>query len=253
MDEGATSLGPERGGGGLWGEEVRWKVNSYGGRGRGSLNRRRRGGAGSRGMGGGWISLQHSGGGRGWGWEGGEGVGGEGFVLRALPPSMSGGPSGAGSSSRREAHSVAQAPLKEAPWSSPASSPTLGVFPIIMEALSYFKRIEGHVDVPPRFEVPSEAPWPEDLRGFQLGKKVGSSESLDEEECTHFFLPVLRPLTALDEGVGSEGGSRVMKLKQSVNSRVGVFFSHWVDRGVLWQGFYLSFDDFWAMTVGKKE
>ncbi|CAM9836089.1 unnamed protein product, partial [Sphacelaria rigidula] len=43
-----------------------------------------------------------------------------------------------------------------------------------MEALSYFKRIEGHVDVPPRFEVPSEAPWPEDLRGFQLGKKVGS-------------------------------------------------------------------------------
>lgn len=118
----------------------------------------------------------------------GGGIGGLSAASSSMPPVSS--TSGA---RRREAHSTAQAPMRETEAWSPPSPPasqsqpptpppadpnTLEAFPLIVEALSAFKRIKGHLNVPPRFEVPMEAPWPEDLGGMELGKKVRQARGM---------------------------------------------------------------------------
>lgn len=169
-------MGSESGGSGVTGR-THWGVKTSRGRGRSTLGRRRRQG-GVRGReeeaAGVYRHLE----------EDGRGAG----ALRAVSPSMGGassfngsGGGGGSSSSRREAHRMVEAPLKEIGWppspsdasaSGGVSSSTVEVFPVIMEALSCFKRIAGHVNIPPRFEVPDDVSWPEDLRGMQLGRKV---------------------------------------------------------------------------------
>ncbi|CAM9491472.1 unnamed protein product, partial [Laminaria digitata] len=49
---------------------------------------------------------------------------------------------------------------------------TVDVFPAIVEALSCYKRIHGHLKMLPTFRVASTAPWPENLWGLELGKLV---------------------------------------------------------------------------------
>ncbi|CAN0389494.1 unnamed protein product [Discosporangium mesarthrocarpum] len=43
---------------------------------------------------------------------------------------------------------------------------------MLYEALSCFKTLKGHLNVPPKFEVPAETNWPDDLWSMQLGKMV---------------------------------------------------------------------------------
>lgn len=73
----------------------------------------------------------------------------------------------------REAHTMEMAQAQVS-----LKMTTLRIFPEIVEALSCYKRIHGHVTVEPTFRVPMSAPWPETLQGMELGKRVsfGSTE-----------------------------------------------------------------------------
>lgn len=42
----------------------------------------------------------------------------------------------------------------------------------IYSALVVFKRLNGHVDIPAKFEVPEESDWPIELHGLKLGFRV---------------------------------------------------------------------------------
>ncbi|CAN0042984.1 unnamed protein product, partial [Ectocarpus sp. 12 AP-2014] len=49
---------------------------------------------------------------------------------------------------------------------------TVEDFPRIVEALSCYKRVHGHLRMIPAFRVPPNAPWPESLWGMELGRMV---------------------------------------------------------------------------------
>lgn len=70
----------------------------------------------------------------------------------------------------REAHAFAQPPTQEGFLNRVAT--TVDVFPAIVEALSCYKRIHGHLKMLPTFRVAATAPWPENLWGLELGKLV---------------------------------------------------------------------------------
>lgn len=53
-----------------------------------------------------------------------------------------------------------------------ASTSTVHDFPRIVEALSCYKRVHGHLRMIPGFKVPPNAPWPEHLYGMDLGRSV---------------------------------------------------------------------------------
>ena len=42
----------------------------------------------------------------------------------------------------------------------------------VLPGLEAFRAIHGHLNVPTRFVVPDEAPWPETCRGLKLGSRV---------------------------------------------------------------------------------
>ena len=42
----------------------------------------------------------------------------------------------------------------------------------IYSALTIYKKIYGHSDVPAKFEVPEESDWPTELHGLKLGYRV---------------------------------------------------------------------------------
>lgn len=123
-----------------------------------------------------------SGGSGGVAWGGAGGVGGGGGVaggggvggVRGRGNGGTGGMAGRGSAESsmgaREAHAFAQAPTQEGYLNKAAT--TVDVFPAIVEALSCYKRIHGHLKMLPTFRVSSTAPWPENLWGLELGKLV---------------------------------------------------------------------------------
>lgn len=43
---------------------------------------------------------------------------------------------------------------------------------LFLEALVSYKMIKGHLDVPIRFVVPKEGPWPQSVWGLPLGLRV---------------------------------------------------------------------------------
>ncbi|CAM9248048.1 unnamed protein product [Ectocarpus fasciculatus] len=49
---------------------------------------------------------------------------------------------------------------------------TVEDFPRIVEALSCYNRVHGHLRMIPAFRVPPNAPWPESLWGMELGRMV---------------------------------------------------------------------------------
>ncbi|CAN0537630.1 unnamed protein product, partial [Ectocarpus sp. 8 AP-2014] len=53
---------------------------------------------------------------------------------------------------------------------------TVEDFPRIVEALSCYKRVHGHLRMIPAFRVPPNAPWPESLWGMELGRMVRGRE-----------------------------------------------------------------------------
>lgn len=53
-----------------------------------------------------------------------------------------------------------------------ASTSTVQDFPRIVEALSCYNRVHGHLRMIPGFKVPPNAPWPEHLWGMDLGRMV---------------------------------------------------------------------------------
>ena len=71
----------------------------------------------------------------------------------------------------REAHATAQAPIYDG-YSRSATTSTVDLFPDIVEALSCYKRVHGHVKILPTFKVPASVPWPENVWGMELGKLV---------------------------------------------------------------------------------
>eukprot|EP00752_Nemacystus_decipiens_P003968 g3634.t1 len=49
---------------------------------------------------------------------------------------------------------------------------TVSDFPRIVEALSCYKIVHGHLQMNPTFKVPPNAPWPEHLHGMDLGRVI---------------------------------------------------------------------------------
>jgi hypothetical protein len=47
----------------------------------------------------------------------------------------------------------------------------------IVEALTVYKKLNGDLLVKGSFVIPSESPWPEDLRGLNLGRQVTTIRS----------------------------------------------------------------------------
>lgn len=128
--------------------------------------------------------------GSGGGLAGGGGGGGGGLRGRGVRGSTE------SSTGAREAHAYAQAAASAAPAEAAvaaavdeeergadtdrerfleggrASTSTVQDFPRIVEALSCYKRVHGHVRMVPAFKVPPNAPWPEHLYGMDLGRMV---------------------------------------------------------------------------------
>ena len=48
----------------------------------------------------------------------------------------------------------------------------------VVLALEKYKEVEGHLEVPYKFEVPLSDDWPEEVRGMALGEKVNSIRSV---------------------------------------------------------------------------
>lgn len=101
----------------------------------------------------------------------GGGGGGSGSRGRGGGTGGVGGVAGRGSAESamgaREAHTMEMAQAQVS-----LKATTVSIFPEIVEALSCYKRIHGHVKVEPNFRVPMSAPWPETLQGMELGKRV---------------------------------------------------------------------------------
>jgi hypothetical protein len=53
-------------------------------------------------------------------------------------------------------------------------------FPLVLEALTAFKREHGHLSVPPQFVVPEMEPWPAESHSMPLGRCVGQLRSQGE-------------------------------------------------------------------------
>lgn len=134
------------------------------------------------------LAATPAGGSGEWGSGGGGGVSGAG----AGGTPTGGGRRGRGgrgssesSAGAREAHAYAQAaaaPVAEErdtdrfldldrPEDKPNVS-TVEDFPRIVEALSCYKRVHGHLRMIPAFRVPPNAPWPESLWEMELGRMV---------------------------------------------------------------------------------
>ena len=52
--------------------------------------------------------------------------------------------------------------------------PEAHAFSELFDALVCYRQLYGHVQVPQKFVVPEEVPWPEDVRGMRLGTKVST-------------------------------------------------------------------------------
>lgn len=65
--------------------------------------------------------------------------------------------------------------LDSRPEGGRAGTSTVHDFPRIVEALSCYKRVHGHLRMIPAFKVPPNAPWPEHLYGMDLGRMVRQS------------------------------------------------------------------------------
>eukprot|EP01038_Epipyxis_sp_PR26KG_P015300 gene15300-20611_t len=45
-------------------------------------------------------------------------------------------------------------------------------FPQIIEAMYIFKQLHGDLEIPNKYEIPAESPWPSSLHGFRLGRRL---------------------------------------------------------------------------------